>query len=94
MSDTSIQFFDMEGLTVIFTFCSVIMMQNISTHDIDGPIHAQAFSPHNNGNIVGLAVGRSLMCLDSRTMKDGITVEKAHPHRTLHLDFNPNLQHW
>lgn len=59
----------------------------------EGEMFAARWSPHYDGNMLGVAVGKTALCLDTRTPKEHLRVANAHSHRTISMDFNPNLQH-
>ncbi|CAB3410685.1 unnamed protein product [Caenorhabditis bovis] len=68
------------------------LIRNVEIAD-DDEIHCGRWSPHHNGNMLGIAVGKNVCCVDLRTAGAQFRIGDAHSNRTLGIDFNPNLQH-
>uniref|UniRef100_A0A8R1HWD7 WD_REPEATS_REGION domain-containing protein n=1 Tax=Caenorhabditis japonica TaxID=281687 RepID=A0A8R1HWD7_CAEJA len=69
------------------------LIQKIDISREDGELFSARWSPHYDGNMLGVTVGRSAICMDTRTANEHLRVPNAHSHRAISIDFNPNLQH-
>ncbi|CAI4222485.1 unnamed protein product [Auanema sp. JU1783] len=66
----------------------------IRKQPLNDTVNAQAWSPHNGGRDLGIAMNSDVLYYDCRDLeRPSFTIENAHVHRVLHLDFNPNLQY-
>uniref|UniRef100_A0A1I7X1K4 ANAPC4_WD40 domain-containing protein n=1 Tax=Heterorhabditis bacteriophora TaxID=37862 RepID=A0A1I7X1K4_HETBA len=94
LSSDGVKLFDMtNGIEVDLMYLSLFNAYGYPERSLVGPVHAQSWSPHNNGKVLGIAVGKDVVSIDFRSNGDLLRIKDAHSHRTLHLDFNPNLQH-
>ncbi|CAD6196302.1 unnamed protein product [Caenorhabditis auriculariae] len=81
------------GTSIVRIFDMTPGPQALQTVPVDGEVFEATWSPHNSGNLLGVSVGKDVVCIDTRSAKDDLKVASAHSHRTLSIDFNPNLQH-
>ncbi|PIC54743.1 hypothetical protein B9Z55_003866 [Caenorhabditis nigoni] len=71
----------------------IVQTMKIQLENEENEMFGVRWSPHFDGNMLGVTTGRTVMCMDSRTENEHLKVKDAHLHRTIAMDFNPNLQH-
>ncbi|EFO95825.1 hypothetical protein CRE_14050 [Caenorhabditis remanei] len=71
----------------------IVQTMKIPLRNEEDELLSIKWSPHYDGNMLGVTTGRHSICFDVRTQSEHLKVTDAHLHRTISMDFNPNLQH-
>lgn len=71
----------------------IVQNLKIPLENEEDEMFSATWSPHHDGNMLGVTGGRTAWCIDCRTDNEYLKIRDAHIHRTISMDFNPNLQH-